>query len=90
MKTNLEDECILNDALYHSLMVMRMTIHSKTKETPFERHYGRKPRTELSSYLDFPTDKSDYVSAQPETLQVYSFNNRRGGYDQLIMKTPGS
>ena len=28
------------------------------------------------------------MSAQPETLQVYSFNNGRGGYDQLIMKTP--
>ena len=57
-------------------------------ETPFERHYGRKPRTELTSYLNLPTDKNDYVSAQPETLQVYSFNNGRGGYDQLIMKTP--
>ena len=28
------------------------------------------------------------VSAQLETLQVYSFNNGQGGYDQLIMKTP--
>ena len=35
MRTNLEDKCNLNDALYQSLMVMRMTIHSKTKETPF-------------------------------------------------------
>ena len=88
MRTNLEDKCNLNDALYQSLMVMRMTIHSKTKETPFERHYGRKPRTELTSYLNLPTDKNDYASAQPETLQVYSFNNGRGGYDQLIMKSP--
>ena len=88
MRTNLEDKCNLNDALYQALMVMRMTIHSKTKETPFEKHYCRKPRTELTSYLDLPTDNNDYVSAQPETLQVYSFNNGRGGYDQLIMKTP--
>ena len=88
MRTNLEDKCNLNDALYQSLMVMRMTIHSKTKETPFERHYGPKPRTELTSYLNLPTDKNNNVSAQPETLQVYSFTNGRGGYDQLIMKTP--
>ena len=88
MRTNLEDKCNLNDASYQSLMVVRMTIHSKTKETPFERHYGRKPRTELTSYLNLPTDKNDYVSAQSETLQLYSFNNGRGGYDQLIMKTP--
>ena len=90
MRSNLKDKSNLNDALYQSLMVMRKTIHSKTKETPFERHYGRKPRTELTSYLDLPTDEDDYVSAQPETLHVYSFNNGRGGYDQLIMKTPGS
>ena len=75
MRTNLEDKCNLNDALYQSLMEMRMTIHSKTKETPCERHYCRKPRTDVTSYLDLPTDKKDYVSAQPETLQVYSFNN---------------
>ena len=88
MPTNLEDNCNLNEALYRSLMVMRTTIHSKIKESPFERHYGRKPRTELTSYLNLPTDNNEFISAQPETLQVYSFNNGRGGYDQLIMKTP--
>ena len=44
MRTNLEDKCNINDALYQSLMVMRTSIHSKTKETPFERHYRRNPR----------------------------------------------
>ena len=88
MRTNLEEKCNLNWALYQSLLVMRMTLHSKTKETPFERHYGRKSRTELASYLMLPTDNKVNFSAQPETLQVYSFNNGKGGYDQLIMKTP--
>ena len=32
MRTNLEDKCNLNDALYQSLMVMGRTIHSKTKD----------------------------------------------------------
>ena len=67
---------------------MRTTVHSKIKESPFKRHYGRKPRTELTNYLNLPTDDNDIISAQLETLQVYSFNNGRGGYDQLIMKTP--
>ena len=89
MPTNLEDNCNLNEALYRSIMVMRTTVHSKIKESPLERHYGRKPRTELTSYLNIPTDNNEFISAQPETLQVYSFNNGRGGYDQLIMKTPG-
>ena len=88
MRTNLEENCNLNEALYRSLLVMRTTIHSKIKESPFERHYGRKPRTELTSYLNLPTDNKEFCSAQPETLQVFSFNNGKGGYDQLIMKTP--
>ena len=58
------------------------------KETPFERHYGRKPRTEITSYLNKPTDINEIVSARPEPLQVYSFNNGDGEHDQLIMKAP--
>ena len=58
---------------------MRATVHSKIKETPFERHYGKKQRPELISYLNLP---SDVMSAKPETLQVYSFaslaEQRRG------------
>ena len=88
MRTNLEDNCNLNEALYRSLMVIRTTIHSKIKESPFERHYGGKPRTELTNYLNLPTDDNEFISAQPKTLQVYSFNNGRGGYDKLILKTP--
>ena len=42
MRTNLEDKCNLNEALYQSQMVMQMTVHSKANETPFERHYGGK------------------------------------------------
>ena len=88
MKANLEDKCTVNEALSRSLNVMRTTIHSSIKETPFERHYGRKPRTEITSYLNIPTEINEIVSARPETLQVYSFNNGDGEYDQLIMKAP--
>ena len=63
MMTNLEDKCNINNALYRSLNVMRTTIHSKTKETPFERHYGRKALTELPSYFNLPMENIDYVSA---------------------------
>ena len=84
----MEDNCKVKEALPRSLMVMLTTIHSKIKETQFERHYGRQPRTELPKYLKLPIDNNKYISAQPETLQVYSFNNGTGGYDQLIMKMP--
>ena len=75
MKTNMEDKCTVSEALSRSLNVMRTTIHSSIKETSFERHYGRKPRTEITSYLNIPTDINEIVSARPETLQVYFFNN---------------
>ena len=88
MKTNLEDKCTVSEALSRSLNVMRTTIHSSIEETPFEMHYGRNPRTEITSYLNIPTDINEIVSARPETLQVYFFNNGDGEYDQLIMKAP--
>ena len=47
LRTNLEEGYVTNEALSCSLNVMRMTVDSSMKETPFERHYGRKPRTEL-------------------------------------------
>ena len=65
-----------------------MTVHSSIKETPFERHYGRNPRTEIHNYLNVSPNKQYKISARPETLQVYSFTNGIGTYDQLVMKTP--
>ena len=84
MGTNLADNCNLNEALYRSLTVMRTVVHSKIKETPFERHYGRKPRAELTSYLNLP---SNVISAKPKTFQSYTFGSKCGDYDQLLMKT---
>ena len=88
LKTIFEDKRTVSGALSRSLLVMRTMVHSTIKETPFERHYGRKPRTEITSYLNLATGINEIVSARPETLQVYSFNNRDGEYDQLIMKAP--
>ena len=88
MRTTLEDFCNLNEALHRLLLVRRSPGHSEIEELPFEGHYGRKPRTKLTRYLNVPTENYKYISAQPETLQIYSFNNGKEGYDQLIMKTP--
>ena len=88
MKTNLEDKCTVSEALSRSLNVLRTTILSSLKETPFKRHYGRKPPTEITSYLNIPTDINEIVSARPQTLQVYLFNNGDGEYDQLVIKAP--
>ena len=61
----------------------------KHKEIPFERHYGRKPRTDSTSYSNFsPNVKSNDISAKPETLQVYTFANKEEHHDQLVMRAP--
>ena len=60
---------------------MRTTGHSEREETQFER----KPRMELISYFNLP---SNVVSARPETLQIYSFASKDEDYDQLVMKKP--
>ena len=88
LRTNLVKGYVINEALSRSLNVMRMTVHSSIKETPFERHYGRKPRTETHNYLNVSPNKQYNVSPRPETLQLYSFTNGNGTYNQLVMKTP--
>ena len=82
--TKVADNCNLNQALYRSLTVMRTPVHSKIKETPFERHYDRKPRTELTSYLGLP---SNVISAKTETFQIFTFTSKDGDNEQLVMKT---
>ena len=88
LRTNLEEGYVINEALGRSLNVMRMTVDSSMRETPFERHYSRKPRTELHNYLNVSSNKQYNVSARPETLQVYSFSNGNGTYDQLVLEFP--
>ena len=88
LRKNLEEGYNINEALSRSLNVMRTTVHSSIKETPFERHYGRKPRMEIHNYLNISPNKHYNVSARPETLQVYTFTNGNGAYDQLVMKAP--
>ena len=84
LRTNFEEGYVINEALSRSLNAMRTTVHSSIKKTPFECHYGRKLRTEIHNYLNVSPNKQYNVSARPETLQVYSFTNGNGAYDQLV------
>ena len=46
---NMEDGENLTKSVNRALRVMRFTVHTGLKKTPFELHHGRKPRTELTS-----------------------------------------
>ena len=48
---NIEDDLCLTECVNRALHVMRFTIHTGQKIMPFELHYGRKPRTELTNLM---------------------------------------
>ena len=61
MLTNLAEGIELNESINRALRVMRFTIHTGLKRTPFELHHGRKPRTELTNVVkDGKTYLSDW------------------------------
>ena len=61
MLTNLEEGIELNESINQALRIMRFTIHTGLKRTPFELHHGRKPRTELTNIIkDGKTFLSDW------------------------------
>ena len=47
MLANLEEGNELTESVNRALRMMRFTIHTGLKRTPFDLHHGRKPRTEL-------------------------------------------
>ena len=48
---NMEDGIGITESINRALRVMRFAIHTGLKITPFEIHYGRKPRIELSNIV---------------------------------------
>ena len=57
----MEDGNNLTESVNRSLRVMRFTVHTELKKTPFELHHGRKPRTELTNIVkDGKTYLSDW------------------------------
>ena len=48
---NMEDGNNITESINRALSVMRFTIRTGLKKTPFELHHGRKPRTELTNIM---------------------------------------
>ena len=76
---NLEDDQILRESVNRALHVLRFTIHSDTKKTPFELHFERTPRTKLSNLRNS-------ISVDTKDLWVYiTRNSARQITDHLVM-----
>ena len=76
MLTNLEGTD-LTESVNRALRVMRFTIHTGLKRTPFELHHSRKARTELTNIVeDGKTYLSDWseisISANKPKIPIYA------------------
>ena len=79
LKANLEDGTNLRNILDKTLYVLRFTTHSELQKTPFELHFGRKPRTKL-------TNLKNAISADSKDLSVYITRSSTGEItDHLVM-----
>ena len=79
IKANLEDTQNLRESLNKALYVLRFTTHTEMKKTPFEQHFGRKPRTKLSNF-------KNAISVDSKELSVYITRNSTGEItDHLVM-----
>ena len=71
---NMEDGNNLTESVNRALRVMRFTIHTGLKKTPFELHHGRIPRTELTNILkdgkSFLTDWSELSISAPNRPKI--------------------
>ena len=76
---NLKDEQNLSESVNRVLYVLRFRIHSETKKTPFESHFGRAPRTIISNL-------KNSVSVDSKDLSVYiTRKSDREITDHLVM-----
>ena len=80
MLTNLEEGIDLNESINRALRVMRFTIHTGLKRTPFELHHGRKPRTELTNIVKdgktYLSDWSEISISAPNKPKIPIFVDR--------------
>ena len=80
----MEDGLCLTESVNRALRVMRFTIHTGLKITPFELHHGRKPRTELTNivkdgktYLSNWSEMTLSASDRPK-IQIYVNHDAEG------------
>ena len=90
----MEDSTSLTESVNRALHVMRVTIHTGLKLTPFELHHGRKPRTELTnivkdgkSYLSDWSELSVSASNKPK-IPIYVGRDADGDItNHIVMAT---
>ena len=93
-RANLEDDLTFEESVNKAIKTIRQTQHSTLKMTPFQLHYGRKPRTPITNLIGQPNclltnwkkTLTNYILAQPAELQVFTIHDSDGELaDYLIL-----
>ena len=93
-RANLEDNITFEESVNKAIKTIRQTQHSTLKMTPFQLHYGRKPRTPITNLIGQPNcllanwkkTLTNYILAQPAELQVFTIHDSDGELaDYLIL-----
>ena len=78
----MEDGKNLTESVNRALRVMRFTVHTGLKKTPFELHHGRKPRTEITNIVKtgktFLSDWSELSVSAPIRPKIPIYVGRDG------------
>ena len=93
-RANMTDGLTFEEGVKLAIKTIRQTPHSKLNMTPFQMHYGRKPRTAITNLIgrsecllsNWKKTLTNYVSAQPTELQMFTINDSEGEMaDYLIL-----
>ena len=96
IRANIEDGLPFNQSVIEAIKAIRMSTTQTTKQTPFQLHYGRKPRNAITNMTntgtcllsDWKKTLNKYVSAQPDVLQTYTVHDGEGKLaDYMIIDT---
>ena len=85
-RANMADGLTFEEGVNLAIKTIRQTPHSKLNMTPFQMHFGRKPRTAITNLIGWPEcllsnwkkTLTNYVSAQPTELQMFTINDSEG------------
>ena len=89
---NMADGLIFEESVNLAIKTIRQTPHSKLNMTPFQMHFGRKPRTAKTNLIGQPEcllfnwkkTLTNYISAQPTELH-FTINDSEGEMSEYIV-----
>ena len=92
-RANLKDGITFGGTVQVTLKTIRQKPHNKLKMTPFQKHFGRKPRTPITNLIgqpacllsDWKKTITNYVLAQLAELQVFRIHDSDGELSHYLV-----